>query len=89
LEIEELEMVLLDAELLELVHADQVASEVEVVAAGVLEVVEEVEVVAAGVLEVVLEELHPSHPSAETTPATATMVATENFMLIDFEVLIR
>jgi len=44
-----------------------------------------VEVLAAGVLEVV--ELHAAQVSAEATPAMAATVAIENFISIDFEVV--
>ena len=47
---------------------------------------EEVAEVAAGVLEVVVE-LHAAQVSAEATPAMAATVATENLILIDFEVV--
>lgn len=60
---------------LELVQAVQVGS------------YEEVEVLTAGVLEVVLDELHAAQVSAEATPAMAATVATENFILNDFEVV--
>ena len=87
--------------MLELAQADQVAESewpgvvVFLGAAGVLElphadqVAGSEEVLIAGTLEVVLEELHSAHDSAEAMPATAATVATENFILIEVEVLVN